>query len=403
MKDMENNFQIDNDLGDFADNSSDDDLPPDPNNKGNVIDKVYEDLCQKYPNCEFAIEILVTKHFNGYRTHFFKETYKNKKDYSYQLIIENILNSYLKPYKSLIDLNTTVNTEELNFYKLLKNYYKIKEINEYFFYNYFIELKKLHNSKINKNFKFLIPKNELETLNDLERKITLIKSLKFYQNLSIRDRIQTIFKNIIKDPENQQDYYYMYQYLMNEENPDLARRKLSNYNFYNYLPIICKNYCTNEAKFFLSNLKSAINDHLSKSSCEKCKKIIENFSLVEKQINFLYKLTCIFAHNNNEIMYHPLIYKTHSNYLTKLSEIRRIYNPFDMKLIFVPIFPQTTLPNGFSQLLYLLELCKLFYIKLIRLKIICIVFVLYLMYLIFFQFHFYLFWIYHNILILNIF
>ena len=175
----------------------------------------------------------------------------------------------------------------------------------------------------------MLPKNEIETLNDLQRKVTIIKTLRHYLNTTIRDRIQINFEHK-KEMFNNDEYTMIYKYLVinekefsnmdeeklmkyisNKKGSYKLRRPLNDFNVYNYIPILCKGYCQKEAKIFIEFFGRVFHSHGPK--CKKCKELYEHLDEINSQIRSLYTKTCIFSHNINEIMFHPLVFYSFSN------------------------------------------------------------------------------------------
>ena len=277
-----------------------------------------------FQNESYAIKVLLSdhKHLRKLRTSFFTNI-RRAHGSLYQAIKKEIRN-YLNPYRIFIGKDTQIKKEVKELYNLLKNYYKEKNFNNTFFVNYFQNLEKAHKKKNNSKFISNLPKDEIETLNDIQRKVTIIKTLKHYLNTTVRDRLQINFEQK-KDLYSKDDFIMMYKYmvikenkfsLMNEEelmknlsnkrNAYKFRRPLNDFNIYNYIPILCKGYCQNEAKLFVQVFERSIHNHGPK--CKECKQLYENLDEIKKQIKSIYVKTCIFSHNINEIMYHPLVF-----------------------------------------------------------------------------------------------
>ena len=303
----------------ISDQDSNDDKPQ--------IESIIKEKTKIFKNESKAIRILLSDHHKDNRLKFFSDIrrYHNS---VYQAIKREIRN-YLNPYRIFISKEKNTPNELKELYELLKIYYKDKHFNNTFFINYFKDLEKVHNKKNISKFINMLPKDEIETLNDLQRKVTIIKSLKHYLNTTIRDRIQINFEQK-KEMFNIEDFNMMYKYMvinekkfskMTEEKLDeyisnkktsyKLRRPLNDYNVYNYLPILCKGFCQKEAKSFIDFFEKHIHSHGIK--CEKCKDLYENLDEINRQIRSLYSKTCIFSHNINEIMFHPLVFYSFSN------------------------------------------------------------------------------------------
>ena len=303
----------------ISDQDSNDDKPQ--------IESIIKEKTKIFKNESKAIRILLSDHHKDNRLKFFSDIrrYHNS---VYQAIKREIRN-YLNPYRIFISKEKNTPNELKELYELLKIYYKDKHFNNTFFINYFKDLEEIHNKKSKSKFINMLPKDEIETLNDLQRKVTIIKSLKHYLNTTIRDRIQINFeqkKDMFKVDEFNMIYKYMVikektfskmtekqldEFICNKKSSYKLRRPLNDYNVYNYLPILCKGYCQKEAKAFIGFFEKLIQNHGPK--CEKCKDLYENLDEINSQIRSLYTKTCIFSHNINEIMFHPLVFYSYSN------------------------------------------------------------------------------------------
>ena len=327
------------------------------------IEIIIQEKLRIYPNQPYAIKILLGEHFQKFRKIFFK-TYQNS-NYSYYKGVQKELKNNLYPYNSLITKNSYIMEEIKHLYKLLKNYYKEKYFNKTYLINYLDDLKILNNSK----FLYQTPRNEIETLNDIERKMEIIRHLQHHLNTSIIDRIQ---KDYFEENIKYNDKIYtkiMYEYLVikdeiykrmslnelreklsNSKNSFKLRRPIGGFNFFTYIPIICKGYCLKEAEIFIEELKKSILGHLNKEECDFCKEIFDNYDNISEQIKCLYIKTCIFAHNINEIIFHPLMFLTFNNYYPKETNKKNEYPP-DIS----NILKMSTIPKEF--------LCKKKYIR----------------------------------------
>ncbi len=106
----------------------------------------------------------------------------------------------------------------------------------------------------------------------------------------------------------------VFKYLSNQKGSYKLRRPLNDFNVYNYVPILCKGYCQKEAKIFMNKFNSVITLQAG-TNCRRCKEMKDNLKAIESQIESLYLKTCIFSHNINEIMFHPLMFFTLSECL----------------------------------------------------------------------------------------
>jgi hypothetical protein len=303
----------------ISDQDSTDDKPQ--------IESIIKEKTKIFENEKYFIKILLSEHHHDLRSKFFTNI-RRVHNSIYQAIKREIRNS-LNPYRIFVDKENEAPKDLQELYELLKLYYKEKNFNNTFFTNYFKDLKAANDNKHKSKFLNMIPKDEIETLNDIQRKVTIIKSLRHYLNTSIRDRFQINFEQK-KAMFNEDEFNIMYKYMVikkdifskmkeneideyisNKKNSFKLRRPLNDYNIYNYLPILCKGYCHKEAKLFMEIFERAFNNHGDK--CKKCTELFKNIDKIKSQIKSLYTKTCIFSHNINEIMFHPLFFNSFSN------------------------------------------------------------------------------------------
>ena len=293
------------------------------------IESIIHETVKKFKNESSVIKIMLSDHYKDFRNQFFEKIRKTDKSI-YQAIKKEIRN-YLNPYRIFVDKNTEISKDVKELYELLKGYYKERNFNNTFFLNYFKDLGEAHKKK--SRIISMIPKDEIETLNDIERKVIIIRNLRHYLNTTIRDRIQINFEQKKELFEN--DYFIMmykylvideeefskmeekdlFEYLNNKPSSLKLRRPLNDFNFYNYIPILCKGYCQKEANLFIDKFTKSIYSHVDKNDCKRCKEIKENMTKIKSQIKSLYLKTCLFSHNINEIMFHPLMFFTLEAYL----------------------------------------------------------------------------------------
>ena len=305
----------------ISDQDSTDDKPQ--------VESIIKETSKKFENEKDFVRILLSEHFKDFRRKFFDRIRHTEKSI-YQGIKKEIRNC-LNPYRVYIKQNTEISDELKELYELLKGYYKETNFNNKFFINYFKNLEEMHKTK--SKLVNMAPKDEIETLNDIERKVTIIRNLKHYLNTSIGDRIQInydqkkeIFKNdyfimmykylvIEEEDYSKMEEKELFDYLSNKKPSYKLRRPLNDFNTYNYLPILCKGYCQKEAQIFIDKFNKSLISHVEKTKCERCTIYKEKLSKINSQIKSLYLKTCIFSHNINEIMFHPLIFFTLSIYL----------------------------------------------------------------------------------------
>ena len=342
----------DEDVHVISDQDSTDDKPP--------IENIIVETSKKFKNESTAVKILLTEHYRDFRLEFFEKIKLTDKSI-YQGIKKEIRN-YLNPYRIFIEKDIEIPKEAKELNELLKGYYKERNFNDTFFLNYFKDLEEAHKKK-SKIVKML-PKDEIETLNDIQRKVVIIQNMRHYLNGNICDRMQTNFEQKKELFEN--DYFLMmykylvidedelsdmkeeklFEYLSNKNSSNKLRRPLNDFNFYNYIPILCKGYCQKEANFFIDKFNKSINVHVNENDCERCKKIKENMSKINSQIKSLYLKTCIFSHNINEIMFHPLMFFSFEVYLPFYQ--KQFNKKFDEKI--KDIVQETIIPKRFKNL-----------------------------------------------------
>ena len=129
----------------------------------------------------------------------------------YQAIKKEIRNC-LNPYRIFIEKEAKTSEQLKELCNLLKSYFKEKNFNNTFFINYFKDLEKAHKKK--SKYLSMLPSDEVEVLNDLQRKVAIIRALRHYVSTTIRDRIQINYdkkKGINMDDD---DFTMMYEYLV---------------------------------------------------------------------------------------------------------------------------------------------------------------------------------------------
>ena len=317
---------------DFNNISEDsDDLSP--------TEKIILERIKIFKNEKDAVRILLSDHFREFRVGFFSKI-KMTHQSVYQAIKREIRNC-LNPFRIFLNEKDRENEEKelKNLYEELKRYFKVKNFNNTFFINYFKDLKKAHSKNLNSRYINMLPKNEEETLNDIHRKVSMIKSLKTYLLETVVDRMQQI--NLDKNHEigDKDEFTIKYKYLVikreifseltendlikyisNQQGSLKLRRALKDSSTYNYIPILCKGHCKQEADLFIQSLEKEI--FINHIDCKKCENLKNNFNNVKSQIKSLYIKTCIFSHNINEVMFHPLFFLSFQNkfYISELKK-----------------------------------------------------------------------------------
>lgn len=306
-------------------NISDQDLSEDSLDIVSII----KERIKVFQNEETAIKIFLSRHFSDFRKSFFTNLNNNKRGIYEEIKqqIRNILNSFRI---KLDDEKVEVSNELNELIILLSGYYKKVDFDKKFFVNYFTDIKEMNRNR--KRFANNYPKNETETINDIERKYKIIKDLNHYLNTYISDRIQINFDTKFsydKNPYSELKFNYLVideevfskmneneieENLSNKPESNKLRRPLNTYISHNYLPILCKGSCLKEAEFCNNEFEKWIINHINDTGCEKCEQIKQNLDNIKSQIRSLYIKTCIFSHNINEVMLHPLNLFTMSSF-----------------------------------------------------------------------------------------
>ena len=167
----------------ISDQDSTDDKPQ--------VESIIKETSKKFENEKDFVRILLSEHFKDFRRKFFDRIRHTEKSI-YQGIKKEIRNC-LNPYRVYIKQNTEISDELKELYELLKGYYKETNFNNKFFINYFKNLEEMHKTK--SKLVNMAPKDEIETLNDIERKVEIIKDLNYYLNNQIRDRLEIKFNS----------------------------------------------------------------------------------------------------------------------------------------------------------------------------------------------------------------
>ena len=305
-------------------------------------EKIIREKIKVFKNEEDAVRIFLADHFRKFRFDFFsKIKFTNKS--LYQAIKKEIRNC-LNPYRIFIKEKLEIEKELKALYEELKRYYKEKNFNNTFFINYFKDLKNAHRKESKSKFINMLPKNEEEVLNDIFRKVMLIKSLKKYLISNIVNRLQQINLEKNQTSENNKDEFIMiYQYLVikkevfsnmneddfyanisNKKDSLKYRRPINDFYNYNYIPILCKGKCKQEADLFIQLFEKEI--YQNHKFCKECELLNIDFNNIKSQIRSLYLKTCIFSHNINEIMFHPLFFLSFENIPFYITEFKKEKN-----------------------------------------------------------------------------
>ena len=302
-------------------------------------EKIIREKIKVFKNEKDAVRIFLADHFRKFRFDFFSKIKVTNRS-MFQAIKKEIRNC-LNPYRIFIKEKLEIEKELKALYEELKRYYKEKNFNNTFFINYFKDLKNAHRKESKSKFINMLPKNEEEVLNDIQRKVLLIKSLKKYLISTIVNRLQQINFEKNQESENNKDEFIMiYQYLvikrevfsnMNEEDFYATisnkkdslkyRRPINDFYNYNYIPILCKGKCKQEADFFIQFFEKEI--YQNHKFCKECEFLKKDFNNVKSQIRSLYLKTCIFSHNINEIMFHPLFFLSFENIPFYITEFKK--------------------------------------------------------------------------------
>ena len=187
----------------ISDQDSTDDKPQ--------IESIIKEKTNVFKNESYIIKILLSEHHRNLCSNFFFgiRLVHNSVHQAIKREIRNCLN----PYRIFVSKDKEIQKELKELFGLLKGYYKEKNFNETFFINYFKYLKAANNDKKIAKFVNMLPKDEIETLNDLQRKVTIIRSLRHYLNTSIRDRLQINYKKK-KHMYSEDEFNIMYKYMV---------------------------------------------------------------------------------------------------------------------------------------------------------------------------------------------
>ena len=295
------------------------------------INSIIKEKCKIFENESDAVKILLSEHYRDFRKYFFRNL-ENQVGKSIFEEIEKEKRKLLNSYRIYFDYekDEIISKDLKDLTDLLKAYYKDSDINNAFFVNYFKNIKDVN--KLKNKIIYNYPKDEMETLNDIERKVKIIKVLKHYLNTKIDDRIQINFdsnnryesnpyselKNnyLILDTDefSKMNEKELKSNLSDKCDSNKLRRPLKSYIVYNYIPILCKGSCLREAQEFNDQFEKWIINHINKTSCEQCKSFKKKLNNIQSQIRSLYIKSCIFSHNINEIMFHPLVLFTMSSF-----------------------------------------------------------------------------------------
>ena len=270
---------------------------------------------------KFVLKLLTTNHFIPFFIESFGEYTKILEKEEEKLISFQRKEEEEKEIQKLSDLQDISQD--------LKIHYKTRGLDQKYFLNLLLICDKDLENRENSHFRF-IPNSINEVMNIIERKVKLTKSFRFYKNLNLLDRLQFNFNNPITsqdDPTISKKFFvdstdyvkYSYEQLLEhcgcigEKN----RRLIYEENgIYNYLPILCKRYCKTLARKRFEVLRNSINLCSEETKCKLCTEMKEKMDVCEQKnkileaLNILYFKTCPFSHNYNEVMFHPLVYKT---------------------------------------------------------------------------------------------
>ena len=329
--------------------------------KNKYLLHLYNKNKEKFP----FIELITNKHcINLFDFHVEYENNSNEKIYDsdYSEIILNELKNNKNPLSiTHYNLRNDKKEKELNeIANALKNAYKTKGLDENFFKNFILQL----NYEID-NSSFLLkdkPNCIDEIFNEIELKVQIIKTLRYFSSLNLFSRLclnlnqiqgsdsnedfNTIYNKFVVDDEIfvNLNYEDLCKLLINENSAKL-RRKIGIENVYNYIPILCKGYCNEIAKKVFEKIPDFIEENLNFEQerliyndknknfpnklkpCEFCHKNFCDFfhkfsnifndenvkKMIQEELNIIYLKTCIFSHNINECLFHPLVYHTFKN------------------------------------------------------------------------------------------
>lgn len=300
-------------------------------------------LLEKYPKTHPVLQLLTYDHFIP----LFAKQINEKTDY-YSFVTRELENKTYMPNFQ----NETIHEKIQSLGQKLKTYYCCKHfsLNHFIFYLCDIAKTAYHLSQIPD----AQVKTSDEVLNEIERRVLLVKSLDYYQTKSFIDRIQmtllslerrnaenedksnSLFKSIYETKVIDKEVYdkLNYRNMLQKLGTVGKERRCLGYEYgnYNYIPIICKQYCLKQS----DEMIKSINAFCNKCSCEICKRVLDKISEINDEIRVLYMKTCCFSHNEIEYDYHPLIYHTYRCECKDISSCSRIHDD-NVKILFNPI------------------------------------------------------------------
>ena len=139
------------------------------------INSIIKEKCKIFENESDAVKILLSEHYREFRKYFFRNL-ENQVGKSIFEEIEKEKRKILNSYRIYFDYekDEIISKDLKDLTDLLKAYYKDSDINNAFFVNYFKNIKDVN--KLKNKIIYNYPKDEMETLNDIERKAkTLFK------------------------------------------------------------------------------------------------------------------------------------------------------------------------------------------------------------------------------------
>lgn len=279
-------------------------------------EKLYN-LLKRYDKNHPMLKLLTFEHYK----HLYVESSVNA-DFSYGY---SIFKEIAKNAEEKRQIPSNIPPKIQQVAELLHKHFKTKLLSLEYITNFFIDIQKEIRNNVYLH-KLYCPQNIYEVLNMLYQKFNVLHNLRHYSSMSLIDRLQ--FNNfndplipILKELNVDYDSYiktlsFKKEFYDKESYEQIVSFR-SNRRFigvdndiYNYIPIICKRYCSKGA----TEMHKRVMSFIEKCKCKVCAQILEyikkNKIDLLSEFKLLYFKTCIFSHNSNEIKYHPLRYKT---------------------------------------------------------------------------------------------
>ena len=149
----------------ISDQDSGDDKPQ--------IESIIKEKSKIFQNEALAVKILLTDHYTDFRNSFFYQ--KSKVDTCVYQAIKREIRNILNTYTIYLNKKEIIQNDLKELGEQFKVYYRNSTFDNIFFINYLKIIKQMNNNK--QKYVYNIPKDEMETLNDIERKVRIIQTL----------------------------------------------------------------------------------------------------------------------------------------------------------------------------------------------------------------------------------